>query len=412
MTKGKKNEAVLYRVVKFEIHPNAEQLALLRQVSDNLMLVWNEALEERQRLFTQHHFPLYEAMKTAGEHELVKLRAALKAAYVEHRVTLFDQINALTPRRRKDEGFARVPRNWQEETLDTLNGAYSSFLALRKNKDMDARPPRLRGAWDFHEIPGRHGFKILPGFFVLSPGGNKSFSFPIPEHQQKKLADALRVKKFTLFRDERDMRKPGRFWISVAYEIHKMKEIPFDPNSAVYVSLGASSFGVVSPKGEEVLSLWRPDKYWKPKIDAVEARMQRCAKGSKTWHKRNAARLTMLRRMAFQQKQDQREAVARDLLRHGVHFVVSDVSIRSKKGKLADASKQERSGSLGLNWAAQNTGSMAYLVLWLEEKAKERGGSVRRHRLTGVLPLGQGEEVKIPMARALRESYIAFNGTS
>lgn len=411
MAKGKKNDTVLYRVVKFEIHPESEQLALLQKVSDNLMIVWNDALLERQRLFERHHQPLYEAMKTAGESELVGLRTALKAAYRDHRITLFDQINALTARRCGGSAYAQVPRNWQEETLDTLNGAYSSFLALRRNQDKDARPPRLRGAWDFHEIPGRFGFKILDGSFVLSPGGGATFTFPIPEHQQGKLADALRVKKFTLFRDERDIRKPGRFWVSIAYEIHRMAETPFDPHRAVYVSLGASSFGIVSPKGEEVLSLWRPDKHWKPKLDALEERVKQCAKGSRVWKRRTAARITMMRKMAAQQRQDQREAVARDLLRHGVHFVVSDVSIRSKKGKLADAEKPERSGPLGLNWAAQNTGSMAYLISWLEEKAKEHGGSVRKHKLTGVLPAGQGEEVKIPMARALRESYLAFSGT-
>lgn len=411
MAKGQKRE-VLYRVVKFELHLSSLEIELLQKVSDNLMLVWDDALRERQALFEKHIAPFYEQLKNAGTDtaRTGELRKELSRAYTEHRITLFDQINALTPRRTADSVFASVPRNWQEETLDALNGAHRSFLSLRKKGDRNARPPCLRDAFDFHEISGRFGFKIHEGFCELSCGKiglGRVLRFPIPEHQRCKLGSALSVKKFTLYRDERDIRKPGKFWISLAYEILKPKTLPFNPEEAVYVSLGASSLGIISPKGEEVVALWRPDKHWKPKIDALEERMKRCVKGSRAWRKRNAARLTISRTMAAQQKQDQREVVARELLDHGVHFVVSDIIIRSKKGMLADSSKPERRGALGLNWSAQNTGSMAYLVQWLTEKAQEHGGSVRKHQPKSPPPVGKGHENKIAMARRLRASFLA-----
>ena len=122
--------------------------------------------------------------------------------------------------------------------------------------------------------------------------------------------------------------------------------------------------------------------------------------------------------MARQQKQDRREVVAIDLVEqivenivsgHGVHFVVTDLEVRSKKGALADSSKKERGGSLGLNWMAQNTGTIAYLAQWLGQKAQEQGGTVRKHKLPyEALPRGlpEGHENKIKMAHALRNDFL------
>ena len=119
--------------------------------------------------------------------------------------------------------------------------------------------------------------------------------------------------------------------------------------------------------------------------------------------------------MARQQTQDRREVVAIDLIEktienvirgHGVHFVVTDLRIRSKEGKLADSEAAERGGPLGLNWSAQNTGAIGYLARWLETKAPEYGGSVRKCRLPyEALPKGlpQGHENKIAIAKAMRD---------
>jgi len=417
MAKGSEKDDVLYRVVKFEIKPKEDQLAILRRISDNLWLVWDEALAARQRNFDTHIAPIYEAIKLATQQQdtaLVKeLRETLKAAYKEHPLTLFDQINALTPRRESDKGFASTPRNWQEETLDTLDGAFKSFVELRKNSDPKARPPRLRSEWDFNEIPGRSGFSIRGGRITLAPNifGKGMLSWKIPQdYQGIMLSRATKVKKFTLYRDEHDMRKSGRFWISIAYEIPKPAMKPFVAEQAVYVSLGASSIGIVSPHGEETIPLWRADKHWKPRTDSLSERMDDCTKGSRKWRKRMEARQKMFRIMASQQKQDRREIVAIDLLHlHGVHFVVSDIVVRSKPGHIADSSQKDRGGALGLNWSAQNTGSIAYLVQWLEEKVKEYGGTVRKHKLPPELipAAGIGHENKITMAHALRDHFLS-----
>jgi hypothetical protein len=438
MSKGKEKEDVLYRVVKFEIKPTPEQLTLLGKISDNLWLVWDEALAQRQKNYETHIAPFYEAIKEAEKRQdreaVVHLKADLRAALKAHPLTFYDQVNALTPRREQDSGFASVPRNWQEETLDTLDAGFKSFVALRANQDPKARPPKLRSAWHFCEIPGRSGFSIRKDEIVLAPNifGKEMLRWPIPqEYQAFMLARASKVKKFTLYRDPSDMREKGRFWISLAYEIPRPKTKPFNPGEAVYVSLGASSIGIVSPRGEEVIPLWRADKHWMPLTDAITLSlegkvsplaprpvMRPIQKNSKKCRKLQAKRRKMFGIMGNQQKQDRREIVAIDLLEaaiedeifgHGVHFVVSDLIVRSKPGKLADGSKKERGGVLGLNWSAQNTGSIAYLAQWLEEKAKEYGGTVCKHKLASALvpaEAGIGHENKILMARALRDDFL------
>ncbi len=406
MAKGKQDRPVLYRVAKFEVKPSREERFALELLSSNLREVYNRALAERQRMFDTHLAPLYQKLKETGAAE-VKKRIA--EAFKNHGITLFDQINALTSLREADQAFASTPRNWQEETLDTLNGAFSSFMTLRKRGDLDARPPRSRSEAHFAELVGRYGFKIDGDSFTLSakalPNGRGRFS--IPEYQQSQLTHAKAVKKFTLYRTPSALGESGTFWVSLAYEIDKPELLPFEKESAVYIALGASSFGVVSPRGEETIPLWRPDKHWVRKIEELDERIKKCVRGSRTWEERVGAKRQMYRLMSRQQTQNHRE-VAQKLLAHGAHFVVNEVIVRSKVGKLADARIPERRGSLGLNWQAQNTGSFAQVVAWLREKAAERGGSVRVHKLTGALPLGKGHENKIAMAYALREYFSVF----
>jgi len=325
---------------------------------------------------------------------------------------------------------ARIPANWMLESIKSSVSAYKSFFSLVKNRDLDARPPKAKNVMHFHEVSGCSAFSVRGGRVILAPEiftREESLVFRIPPtYQASMLSRSIRDAKFIIYRDEPDMAKPGTFWISVTYEIPLPEAVPFVPEQAVYIALGASSIGIVSPKGEEVVPLWRPDKHWKPKADAIEETLSRDPatpgfhrpppqKGSRKWHKLMAKRAKMLRTMARQQKQDRREVVAwlakhdisGKLLGHGVHFVVTELVIRSKEGKLADSEKPERGGSLGANWSAQNTGSIAYLADWLSEKVREHGGSVRKHRAPVAKYPSDKDEKKIAVARALRKEFLA-----
>lgn len=414
----KKNDNILIRTVTWPVDVDDEQLHILRKVSDHHWQLWGEAIEERQQAFEMHLASLYAELKTATERkdatEVKRLKAAFSAGF-KYMPDVVKQINALTSRRGRDPVFARMPRNWQEETLKIVEGAYKSFMALRKAGDTDARPPRRRSEWEFCEIRGRTGFRVLGDALALSLGGFagcEKLLFPIKSYQRAQLALAQekgRLKSFSLYRKPRDMREDGRFWISVSFELPRPEAEPFNPQSAVYVALGASYIGVVSPAGEETIALWRPDRYWKEEIDHLDERMKAQTKGSRRWQKRNAAKQKKFRKMAGLQKHDRRNLAVELIEQHGIHFVVSEVVVRSKKGRLADGSKPERGGALGLNWSAQNTGSFQMFVAQLREKAREHGGSLREHRIPrDAVPDGDlmSREKKTPMARALRDSFL------
>ncbi len=415
----RKDRGVLVRALKFEIYPKGKDLETLNAVSQNMRLVWNEGFATRDAVFQEHYAPLYEELRVAKDDAKKEIKRRLVKAFEEHAITAFDQINGLTARRASDNTFASVPRNWQEQTLVMLHGAMTSFMTLRKNGDKDARPPRVKDEGFFSEIYGRTGFAIEDvgeqKYFLLRPGSVGSpMRFELPGYQAGKLREdglleRFAVKQFTLYRTPRKLSEPGRYFVSVGYEYARPEMKPDISDGRVYVAVGASSLGVYSPQGVEVVDLWRPDKYWKPKIESVEARMKPLTKGSRKWKGLAEARQKMFDILAKQQRQHHAEVVQK-LLRLGVHFVVTDYVVRSKSGKLADHNDVERRGSLGLNWAAQNTGNISAFVAKLTVKVAECGGSVTKHKL----PLadvprfqGHGHCNKKAMVRSLRSSYLA-----
>lgn len=464
---------ILTRTETWPLKLTQEQERLLVLISDGLRDYYNWALEiERQ------------------QNETFKSAALLSGGSKPNVKRFFSEIGLYKPwqtvRQQDVENNlfrGTIPANWVVETFKAATGAYKSFFALIKNGDPDARTPGERPAWRFQAIPGCSAFSIkqypvvsegktlFQPWVVLAPEifGKDTLSFPIPAvYQVSKLARSVRNAKFIISRDEPNLNRPGRFWISVSYEIPKPAVLPFVPEEAVYIALGASSIGVVSPRGEKLIKLWRADKHWKPLIDTVEgflglhkkaavARRRHKPKkefrestrpaltrGSRVWRKILASHATMNVIMARQQTQNRREVVAgligireieaamdrlesleerRGMLNmlqaesnaaaklslHDVHFVVTDYVVRSKEGKLADSDKPGRGGQLGLNWGAQNTAAIGYVERWLEAKAQEFGGTVRKHKLPReAVPqeLPRGHENKLIIARALRDDFL------
>lgn len=425
-TEGLGKEPTLQRVVKFEIRLASDEVEVLTATSNNLRDVWNQALAERQDYFAKSIKPLYEVQKQAGSSPELKekLKAAFKAA-----PSHYSQCKRLTAWRQADPAFAAVPCSWQQETLKILEGSYSSFAKLRANGDKDARPPRPKdelgfcevqglGSWQLHTdtlalVPQRplgetHQHAMCNASqmeIVLSPGkplpGGAGLRFAVPEYQRLVMSRAVKLSKFTLTRD-----KKKRFWVSIAYSIPKPTQATQVPEELVFLALGASHLAVISKKGDEVVDLWRPDKHWMPKIEAVKARLKTCQKSSRAWLRRFAAMERMYEIMRLQQLQNQREVISGVLRQHGEHFVIIEHSpVRSKEGKLADSEKSERGGALGLNWQAQNTGSLARLKQLLEQKAAEWGGTVSTIKLEHY-PEGDVREKKLEAARLARQQYL------
>src|SRR3989344_74967 len=193
MAKGTKNTDILYRSEKFELfrgrEPTQEEVVLLTATSENLRTVWNEAWQARMNAYEKFFKPVYEkigaAKKVQDEALVKKLYGELRDAFKQHGVSLYDQINALTPRRKADSVFASIPRNWQEETLDCLDASFKSFFALRKNGDTDAKQPFARETPGFFcKIPGRYGFSFDGEKITISFAGlGQRIVCQVPDHQ-------------------------------------------------------------------------------------------------------------------------------------------------------------------------------------------------------------------------------------
>lgn len=402
--------AILTRTERWELKLSPEQEKLIVKISDGLRDYYNYALQRELEANEAYQAVLKADSNTKPNQKRFLNEIDIYNLWKEVRQS--DAANSLFR--------AKVPANWVLETFKAVIGAYKSFFTLVKNGDYDARPPKLAPEWLFQAIPGCSAFSVKNGEAVLAPEifGRDTLVFKAPAvYQQMKLAKAVRIAKFIIKREPRDLRQPGRYWLSLSYETNMPETLPFVPEDAVYVALGASYIGVVSPSGNEIIPLWRSDKHWKPKTDSVGdslgfkgsgTNLHPLIKGSKKWRKLHAKRRKMFDLMAKQQTQDRREVVKLDLiLRHGVHFVITDLVVRSQEGKLADADQPERGGSLGLNWQAQNTGSIGYLADWLEEKVREYGGTARRFKLSPPFPSeNAADEKKIPMARKLRDDFL------
>lgn len=426
MPKGQKKTDVLSRTERWELRVTSEQEKLLVAISTAQIQVYNWAFDWRIKAYQlqkslsvgQAKTSFADCLKQVGKDEWgLEMPDEIK----RH---LYIQINGLSHFGKRP---LRYPRNWDEETLDMLNSNMSSYFTLLERGDPDARRTRKRIEGRFYAIPGRSGFSIRKGKLVFAPNifGRDTLAFDIPEeYQLPLLARAKHITKMVISRDEPWLNKPGRYWASVSYEIPKPEEEPFVPEEAVYVALGTASIGIFSSKGEEVVELWSVDGHWIPKIDDIEVSLRApktddnpwpIQKGSKKWRKLKAKRRKMFDLMSRQQTQNRREVVSLRLIEkvvdgiirgHGVHFVVSDIVIRSKEGKLADGSKAGRGGSQGLNRQAQGKG-MAYLAQWLSVKAPEVGGTVRKHRFEPPPGLPHGKDNKLALARALRQSFLA-----
>jgi hypothetical protein len=499
---GKVEKApVLVRVVKFPISPTPEQMSTLQKVSDNLWQIWNDCLEWRQQYFNEHIKPPYERLKTATPEEVPNIKSHIKAMYanapVYHVAGVPDRSQAswLTNMRQSRSDFAAIPCGWQQECLKILEGDYLSFGRLRQKGDRTARPPRHKDANGFCEIQGcvswqlqtssllvnpqkelgevhQHAIANSNGLdIVLSPGkslpGGVELRFAVPEYQRLVLSRAVKLNKFTLYREKKNNKK--RFWISIAYAVPEPVSVSKTDKNTVFVAFGASHLAVISEKDEKTIDLWRPDRHWLPLINQAKSRglvpvlqskeardrsvasgyvssqvrleaeameaeiifslperarkhnpflyadippeqrplwLEPKQKGSKGWESLFLAVDRMYELMRFQQLQNQREVVARELRLHGVHFVLIEHSpIRAKDGALADKSKDERRGPLGLNWQVQNTGSMARLRQLLEQKAVEWGGSVSTMKLEHY-PSGDVREKKLEAARLAKWQYL------
>lgn len=425
----------LYQAVSFRISPTDVQSYAIGVMSDSLRSLWNMAVLAREHAYNQHLAPLYASLAEAQKHgdktKIAALKQALTAAKQDPEVaqnsnSFAQQKHLLTPLRAARADMSAVPRAFQICCLDTLDASFKSYYELKKHGDAEAKRPKLKPDHWFQEIgssnPTSFQIDTAAGCISLSCNAIASkadMTFPIPDYQRNKLV-GKRIKKVIVTRNKR-----GVYMLNVVYEFPAPDPVPdipttvAHPGNTLFIALGTSALAVLAPPlqpgenwREELIQLPRPDMHWKPLIDAVSARMRPLFRKdsetqSKRYRKLKAARAAMFDKLAGQQKLGQRE-MAQRLLGYGpYHIVLTELVVRSQPGKLADSSQSERRGTLGANWAAQNTGWLDNLVAQMRIKASERGTRVETFKVDPPHPRNADfRERKLAMARLLRDRYL------
>jgi transposase len=129
--------------------------------------------------------------------------------------------------------------------------------------------------------------------------------------------------------------------------------------------MGAGSIAISDSSGEEyIIPTRRPDKFWRKNIQSLEERVKKCKKGSRAYNRRMKARRNMHNKSGAQHTDHQRK-LAYSLVK-GVHVIV----IGKMHTRLGLA---QSSGTHDQHWGAQNTGYHMRLLLFIKEKAAERG---------------------------------------
>ncbi|MFX0064107.1 MAG: RNA-guided endonuclease InsQ/TnpB family protein [Candidatus Hermodarchaeota archaeon] len=324
---------------KILIQPTAEQEAVLWELAECCRLVYNHALFERKFVYENYGVDL---------------------SYV-------DQANGLPLLKQLFPRYVQVYSKVLQNTLKKLDTNYKSFFGLRKKGDQAARPPRFRGRTYFFTLNyNQSGFTFTPTTLTLShkhPSKTKLLFDIVFDFTTAK------VKQVELFQDHLSK----QFYVSVVYEV----ETPAYVDNRLYQAwdLGVSKHVGVNLQGKFIEStVKRPDKYWEPKIQALQSRRDHCKKGSRRWRKFHQ-RIQYMKRKSKNQTAHWQHCQAKNIVENtkANTIIVGDLTVKQMAQNKKNGAKQQQPG---LNRATQNTGHLTRFIELLTYKAAKVGKRV------------------------------------
>lgn len=322
---------------KIRIYPTVEQEAVLWELSEINRKLYNYALNERRDAYA------------SGNEGISYLK----------------QQNDLPGLKQEWPELRFVNAKVLQMTLKTLDANYKSFFALRKNGDDDANPPGFKGRHYFTTMKhNQSGFKVSSDSIRLSHNipGRGDLAFSIPEQEFGA------VKQVEVFQDHN-----GKWYLGVVEEV--VSPTPVDNGQYQAWDIGVTKQTAVNSQGKfiEVQNI-RPDRYWNPKIAAVQSRRDHCKKSkgqkpSRRWIRYNEVKKKMERKRSNQLK-DFQHKVSKHLVdntRAGT-IIVGDLSVKKMP--------KSKSASRSLNRSTQGTGYLARFAGFLTYKAILAGKQV------------------------------------
>ncbi|MHA2270493.1 MAG: RNA-guided endonuclease InsQ/TnpB family protein [Candidatus Hodarchaeales archaeon] len=332
---------------KLRIYPTTAQADVLWALAERCRLVYNFALQERQKV--------WQANKT-------------KPQAHRQRLTYRDQQNQLPALKKQFPEYRWVYSKVLQMTLHKLDAAYKSYFALRHKGDQTVHPPRFRGKDYFVALCyNQSGFKVANGILTLSHKhpSKLPLAFQLPRE-----APAT-IKQVEITRDY-----AHRWFACLQYEVEPPAY--FDNSFYQAIDLGIENIvSAVNLHGKFTqFRNKRPERYWRPKLAVVQAKRDRCTKGSRQWQWYNAKYWRMCHKLA-NQLTDWQHYIAKVVVSHtrANTLIIGDPE---PKQMASETKRARKKAQCALHYALQSTGSMSRFADLLTYKAKRQGKRVIR----------------------------------
>lgn len=316
---------------KIRVFPTEEQEKVLWKLSEKCRLVYNFALQER-----------IDAWKNG-----------IKG------VNYFKQQNDLPKLKEKYPEYKWVYSKVLQYTLRTLDADYKSFFSLWKKGHKDASSPKYKGGKYFTTmVYNQSGFVCKDNKISFSHKYNDvGLEFKIPK---KFCFD--KIYQTSVFQ------KDGKYFVSIVYE--KPEKEYVDNKLYQAFDLGITKHTAVNSNGKFIeFKNQRPDKYWLPKIQKLQSRLDHCKKGSGKWKKLNK-NLKRMKRKCTNQLKDFQHKLSRKIVNNtkANTIIVGDLQVKD----MCQINKYEK----GIHRSLHNTGHISRFVSYLTYKSELIGKRV------------------------------------
>ncbi len=348
---------------KLRIYPTEPQADILWALAERCRLLYNFALQERRTIWKAN-------------------KDKPKAA--RQKITYLDQQNRLPALKKEFPEYRWVYSKVLQMTLRKLDAAYKSYFALRQHGDESARPPQFRGKKHFFTLCyNQSGFQVAQGIVKFS----HKHPSKLPLAFQLPLDAPDNIKQVELTQDSYH-----RWFVCIHYEF----EPPPYFDNGLYQAIDPGIANIVS-----AVNLYgkftqfankRPDKYWRSKLAAVQAKRDSCTKGSRQWQWYSAKYQRMQRKQANQLR-DWQHYIAKVVVtntkantiiigepepKQMVSETAPAAKSKTSKKKRKTQKKSPKKANRTLHHSLQNTGSMSRFAEFLAYKAEKLGKRVVR----------------------------------
>lgn len=337
----KSGEAKLRKTYKVAFVPDEKAGNQIKFLSHAMILLWNMACDEAERW-------------------IEKKEKAITAFSFNIWLTKVRQITRIIDEEQID--FGAISVDVSREVLRKLAGSYQSFFNLKKNNDFRAKKPRPKNP-DWFQTLSWSSFSIKENKLFLPGYNGDRIEISIPDYLKEKIV-GKKVVHVTIACNKR-----REFELNLIVASPLPEKIA-DPKFFRAIDLGAGDIAVTDSDGSEFLiPSRRPDKYWMDEIRKIEGRLKKRTKGS-----RGSERLAKARRTIHNYAENQRISYQRKLAHALLEEKVECVVVGKPKTRLG-LSRTEK-GTPDQHFGSQNTGYLFRLLIFIKEKAQERGVEV------------------------------------